>query len=233
MKIAIISDIHSNLEALTAVLNEIDQQKISHAYCLGDVVGYGANPNECIQLLQDRKIPCIAGNHDKAAIKEIDIENFSDNARAGIFWTRSVLTIEALDFLRNLPLSMEEHGILFVHSAPDEPQEFRYLFYPEDTFSSFKSFSTPLCCVGHTHRPAIFCEDMVSTNLSREKKFIINVGSVGQPRDGNWRSCFVVFDTKTWSLEHVRVEYDVETARKKIIEAGLPKKLGDRLLVGV
>lgn len=233
MKIAVISDIHSNLEALTAVLTELDKRMISVVYCLGDVVGYGANPNECIQLLRERNIPCIAGNHDKAAIKEIEIGDFSENARAGIVWTRSVLTHENVHYLRNLPLWREEHEIYFVHSSPDEPQEFRYILFPEDTFSSFRAFDEPLCCIGHTHQPAIFCEDMVSTHIDRNKKFIVNVGSVGQPRDGNWRACFVVFDTDQWSLEYVRTEYDVENARQKILDAGLPKKLGDRLLVGI
>lgn len=233
MNIAIISDIHSNLEALTAVLQEIETQKLTHVYCLGDVVGYGANPNECIQLLRERNIPCVAGNHDKAAIKEIDIDDFSDAARAGITWTRSVLTHESIQYLKGLPLTLDEHGIMFVHSSPDEPQEFRYLIYPEDTLFSYAAFTQQLCVVGHTHRPAIFCEDMVSTQITRGKKFIVNVGSVGQPRDGNWRTCCMLFDTDAWSMEYVRLEYDAQTARRKILEAGLPKKLGDRLLVGI
>lgn len=233
MNIAIISDIHSNLEALTAVLSELDSRKISQIFCLGDVVGYGANPNECIQLLWERDIPCVAGNHDKAAIKEIDIDDFSEAARAGIIWTRSVLTHESIQYLKGLPLSLEAHGIMFVHSSPDEPQEFRYLIYPEDTFFSYKAFSGSLCVVGHTHRPVVFCEDMVSTHITRDKKFIVNVGSVGQPRDGNWRACFLLFDTDAWSLEYARMEYDVNTSRQKILSAGLPKKLGDRLLVGI
>lgn len=233
MNIAVISDIHSNLEALTAVLKEIDRRKISDIYCLGDVVGYGANPTECIQLLRDRNIPCIAGNHDKATIKEIDIDDFSEHARDGILWTRAALTHDDMHYLRRLPLWIEKQPLWFVHSSPDEPQEFRYLFFPEDAMKSYAAFSGALCFIGHTHRPAVFCEDMSSTQLTREKKYIINVGSVGQPRDGNWRACFVVFDTDAWSLEFVRVEYDVEAARRKIIEAGLPKKLGDRLLVGI
>ncbi|MEW5798480.1 MAG: metallophosphoesterase family protein [Bacteroidota bacterium] len=233
MTIAIISDIHSNLEALTVVLNEIERLKIRQVYCLGDVVGYGANPNECIHLLWERNIPCVAGNHDKAAIKEIDIDDFSDAARSGIAWTRSVLTHESIQYLKSLPLSLVEHGIMFVHSSPDEPQEFRYLIYPEDTLFSYKAFSVPLCVVGHTHRPVVFCEDMVSTHIVRDKKFIVNAGSVGQPRDGNWRACFMLVDTDAWSIEYVRLEYDVKTAREKILAAGLPKKLGDRLLVGI
>jgi len=233
MNIAVISDIHSNFEALTAVLEEIDRRNISKIYCLGDVVGYGASPNECIQLLRDRNIPCVSGNHDKAVIKEIDIEGFSEHARAGVLWTRAVLTHEHMHYLRNLPLWREEERILFVHSSPDEPQRFRYFVFPEDAVMSYLAFSGPLCFIGHTHRPAVFCEDMSSTQLTREKKYIVNVGSVGQPRDGNWRACFVVLNTDLWSLEFVRVDYDVETARQKIADAGLPKRLGDRLLVGI
>ncbi len=233
MIIAITSDIHSNLEALTAVLYEIERRKITQIYCLGDVVGYGSNPNECIQMLRERNIPCIAGNHDKAAMKEIDIDDFSEAARTGIIWTRSVLTHESIQYLRALPLSLEEHGIMFVHSSPDEPQEFRYLIYPEDTFSSYRAFSGSLCVIGHTHRPVVFCEDMVSTQITHDKKFIVNAGSVGQPRDGDWRACFMLFNTDAWSMEYVRLEYDVNTARQKILSVGLPKKLGDRLLVGI
>jgi len=233
MKIAIISDIHSNLEALMEVLGEVDARGITTIICLGDVVGYGANPNECIDVLKERSIPCIAGNHDKAVIGERSISDFSDYAKAGVLWNMKNLSKHNLEFIKRFPYSIENHNALFVHSSPDYPEEFRYLFFPQDAVTSFRYFSQPICFVGHTHHPLIFCEDMSTTKLTKEKRFIVNVGSVGQPRDGDWRSCFVVFDTDAWSVSYVRVEYDVKAAQKKIYKAGLPKKLGDRLLVGV
>jgi len=233
MKIAVISDIHGNLEALTAVFAKIDELKIQSIYCLGDIVGYGPNPNECVELIRSRTIPSIAGNHDKAVTGELSIEYFSQMAKAGVLWTQSVITDENIQFLKQLPYVIQEHNIVFTHSSPDFPEEFRYLLSPEDARESFECFPTPLCFIGHTHRPIIFCEDFKTKELSREKKFIVNVGSVGQPRDGNWRACFVVMDTEEYRLEYIRVEYDVESVRKKIIANGLQHKLGDRLLVGI
>ena len=233
MKIAIISDIHSNLEALTAVLGEIDKRSIRTIICLGDVVGYGANPDECVELLKGRNIPCIAGNHDKAVIGERNIIDFSDNAKTGVRWSREHLSQSSLEFIKSFPLTLVDFDVLFVHSSPDFPEEFRYLIFSTDAVASFGYFSQPLCFVGHTHRPIIFCEDMATAQLTKEKKFIVNVGSVGQPRDGDWRACFGVFDTELWNVNYARVEYDVKTARQKILDAGLPGRLGDRLLVGV
>lgn len=233
MKIAVLSDIHGNLEALTAVLSKIDELSITSIYCLGDIVGYGPNPNECVELIRARNIPAVAGNHDKAVTGELSIESFSHMAKAGVLWTQSVMTEENKKFITNLPLTIQEHNIVFVHSSPDFPEEFRYLLSAADAHESFEYFSTPLCFIGHTHRPVIFCEDFKTTEISRNKKFIVNVGSVGQPRDGNRKGCFVVMDTEHYAMEYVRVDYDVESVRKKIEMHGLPQKLADRLLAGM
>ncbi|MDD8018239.1 MAG: metallophosphoesterase family protein [Bacteroidota bacterium] len=233
MKIAIISDIHSNLEALTKVMDEIHERKISDIICLGDVVGYGANPNECVDVLRSNNIPTIAGNHDRAVTGAREIDNFSEHAQAGVVWTRKKITKENFEFLSNLPYILHAFNAFFTHSSPDLPEEFRYLFYHVDAAESFQYFSEPVCFVGHTHRPAIFCDDGETDHLVKGKKFIVNAGSVGQPRNGDWHACFVVFDVDNFSLEYVRVEYDVRSARQKILDAGLPKKLGDRLLSGV
>lgn len=233
MKIAIIADIHGNLEALNAVLSKIDALNVQTIYCLGDIVGYGPNPNECVELIRSRNIPSIAGNHDKAVTGELSIGSFSHMAKAGVLWTKSEITEDNEEYLLSLPYSIQEHNIVFVHSSPDYPEEFRYLLSPEDVRESFDYFSTQLCFVGHTHHPVIFCEDFRTKEITREKKFIINVGSVGQPRDGNWKACFVLLDTELYTLEFVRVEYDVEAVRKKIEAAGLPQKLADRLLIGI
>ncbi len=233
MKIAIVSDIHGNLEALKAVLSNIDELSIPSIYCLGDIVGYGPNPNECVELIRTRNIPAVAGNHDKAVTGELSIDSFSQMAKAGVLWTQSVITEENKNFLASLPLTIQEHDIDFVHSSPDYPEEFRYLLSAADAHESFEYFSTPLCFIGHTHRPVIFCEDFKTTEISRDKKFIVNVGSVGQPRDGNRKACFVMLDTEQYIMEYVRVEYDVESVRKKIEAHGLPQKLADRLLAGI
>ena len=233
MKIAVISDIHGNLEALQAALMQIDVMEINSVYCLGDIVGYGANPNECIDLIQARNILSVVGNHDKAAIGEIPVEKFSEAARLAIEWTQSILSPFHREFLSGLPYCRQDHHAMFVHASPDSPEKFRYLFDQEDTSESFPSFSEPICFVGHTHRPEIFCEDGTTQIISPNDKFIINVGSVGQPRDGNWRPCFVTYDTEKFTIEFIRIEYNAEVPRQKILSAGLPKKLADRLLIGI
>lgn len=233
MKTAIISDIHSNLEALTAVLSVIDALPHDEIVCLGDIVGYGANPDECVDVIRERKIPAVMGNHDKAAAGLIETDDFSQMAKAGIAWSKKSLKGESLAFLKALPLIMETPDILYVHSSPDNPGDFRYLIYPSDAFVSYDSFSQKVCFVGHTHRPVIFDPLSGESAVLTREKSIVNVGSVGQPRDGDWRACFALFDSERWSVEFFRVEYDNETARRKILEAGLPQRLGDRLLVGV
>jgi predicted phosphodiesterase len=233
MKIAVISDIHGNLEALQSTLERIDALGITAVYCLGDIVGYGASPNECVELIRRRNIASIAGNHDKAVIGEVPVDDFSAMAKEGVLWTRTVLIDENTAYLRGLDYQIAAHGVLFVHSSPDAPEEFRYLLSYGHAIESFRSMTANLCFIGHTHRPVIFCEDGNTQTIAREKKFIVNVGSVGQPRDGDRRGCFAVFDTDHYTLEYVRVEYNIEESRKKITNAGLPQKLADRLLVGV
>jgi len=233
MKIAILSDIHGNLQALQSVFSTIDLMDIREIICLGDIVGYGANPNECIELIQSRKIPSVVGNHDKAVIGEIPIENFSEAARRGVLWTQSVISPANKNFLASLNFSIKEYDTLFVHGSPDSPENFRYLFDQEDAAESFHAFTEQICYIGHTHRPEIFCEDGITDQLMLDKRYIVNVGSVGQPRDGDRRSCFVVYDTEQFTANFIRVEYDIEKARTNILEAGLPQKLADRLLIGV
>jgi putative phosphoesterase len=233
MKLAIISDIHSNLEALQAVLAHIDSMNVSAVYCLGDIVGYGANPDECVEVMRSRNIQSVAGNHDKAVIGEISVEYFSEAARRGVEWTRSNISSRNIEFLSGLSYQLQVDNALLVHSSPDSPESFRYLFDQDDAEESFGVLKETICFVGHTHRPTIFCEDGITQILDRGKRYIVNVGSVGQPRDGNWRSCFALYDTEQFSVNYIRVDYDVESTIQKIIAAGLPKKLADRLLIGI
>lgn len=233
MTSAIISDIHGNVEALQSVLTAIDAMGITDIRCLGDIVGYGASPNECVALVRSRNIPSIAGNHDKAVTGELSIDDFSPAAKAGVEWTRSIATPETLSFLRSLPYSIQEDGVLLVHSSPDRPEDFRYLLSFQHAEESFEQLSSPLCFIGHTHRPVIYGEEGTEKEIGRNGRFIVNVGSVGQPRDGDRRACFVLFDRDAYRVTHQRVEYDIAAAQRKILDAGLPQKLADRLMIGL
>lgn len=233
MKTAVISDIHGNLEALQATLESIDAMDIGRTVCLGDIVGYGADPDACVELIQKRNIPSVIGNHDMAVTGGLSTENFSILARSAAEWTRSVISKEHASYLAGLPYTIERDDALFVHSSPDLPNFFRYILNQNDAALSFDAFDTGICFIGHTHRPSVFCEDGSSAVVSKGNRFIVNVGSVGQPRDGDRRACFLVFDHEQFSIEYFRVDYDIESAASKIIAAGLPQKLADRLRLGI
>lgn len=233
MKIAIISDIHSNLEALTTALQYIEAQGIQKIICLGDIVGYGPNPNECVQCLIDKKIPALLGNHDDAVNNLPHREQFSETARDAIRWTDHALTKEHKIYLSTLPLVIDLFGQTFVHASPLKPETFSYVRNYADAAQQFRGFSTPLCFIGHTHRPEIFCDDVVTQTICAGKKFIVNVGSIGQPRNGDPRLCFGLFDTEKFTFDFVCLSYDIHTTQNKIYKTDLPKKLGDRLLLGI
>ncbi|MBW7888691.1 MAG: metallophosphoesterase family protein [Bacteroidetes bacterium] len=233
MKIAVISDIHANLEALTTALSYIDSLNIKKIICLGDLVGYGPNPNECVELLTERNIPAVMGNHDYAVNNFSGRKYFNSLALTAIRWTDAALTNENKSFLNALPFTMDLLGQTFVHASPLQPEAFHYIFSLNEAVKNFHAFSTPICFIGHTHSPGIFCEDLVTKTVSHGKKFIVNVGSIGQPRSGDARLCFGIFETETFQFEFVKLPYDAETTQKKISAAGLPKQLGDRLLAGV
>jgi predicted phosphodiesterase len=232
MKIAVLSDIHGNLEALTAAFRTIESKGIRSVYCLGDIIGYGADPGPCIDLLMKRNIQTVVGNHDRALFDNHVLMCFNRNAKYAIEWTRQRLTQEQMNFLESLPYAVTDGDSTFVHASPLRPEEWDYLMSQRDAEASFPAFTTPLCWIGHTHMPDAFAEDGKERMPERGGRFIINVGSIGQPRDHDSRLSFCVFDTEDWSLEYVREEYDIEMAKKKIIDAGLPRWLGDRLLNG-
>lgn len=232
MRIAIISDIHSNLEALEKTLSLIKEQNIDEVICLGDIIGYGANPNECINLVRELTPHILLGNHDEAAIDLSKTEYFNPFARIAAEWTNKQLTEEHKEFIANLPFTIERNELLFVHSSPYQPDEWHYILSPADAQLNFSYFTQPLCFVGHSHVPGIFCEDIWIRDVVEGKKYIVNIGSVGQPRDNDWRLSFGIFDTATWQYENIRAEYDVNAASEKIRKAGLPKALAERILVG-
>lgn len=241
MRIAIISDIHSNLPALESVLAKGAEMKIEMWYCLGDIVGYGPFPNECIELIRKHCPVVVKGNHDSGLLGETSVDDFNNLGQAAIKWTKKQITPENFDYLKQLPLISILDKITLVHASPAEPEQWTYVFTVRTAQDSFAAFTTDLCFIGHTHVPVIIGEDMsINTyqplpNDSDQPKnrFLINVGSVGQPRDGNPHAAFGVLDTADWSYELIRVEYDVEKTATSITKAGLPGALAKRLVQGV
>ena len=233
MRFAIISDIHSNLEALTKAFELIDQESVQEIVCLGDVVGYGANPNECVALVRSRCKTVLRGNHDAAAVNSSNAESFTKNARIAAEWTRQQLSEENIHFLEGLPYTSTRDGILFVHSSPFQPESWYYVLSEEDLEAAFQSFSEQICFIGHSHFPGIFSEEGPAKAVNRASKFLVNVGSVGQPRDGNSRLSFGIFDSESWNYRNIRSEYPIQIAAEKILRAGLPRALSDRLPLGM
>jgi len=232
MKYAIISDIHSNLEALMKAIALIGQHQVDEVVCLGDIVGYGANPNECVDLVKKHCSIVLMGNHDAAAVRPHTAQDFNPLARRAIEWTYATLTLEHRDYLQSLPYTASKDDLLFVHASPQSPEQFNYIFTQEEADHAFQFFTEKICFIGHTHIPAIFSRSVRVKELNPNNRYIINVGSVGQPRDGNPMLSFGIFDTAFWSFELIRDVYDIETASIKIAQQGLPEELGIRILYG-
>ena len=240
MRFAIISDIHANIDAFQTVLAKIDEIGVDHILCLGDVVGYNAAPNECVDIIRERKIPTILGNHDSVACGLEEPWGFNPVALAAALWTREQLSTETYDWLRGLPDVLHAGGFVAVHGAPNNHNT--YIFNWEDILphlAFLKEQNVNLCFIGHTHSPGIFSADGVYSidddnkfELGEGKGFFINPGSVGQPRDGDPRAAFGIYDTETRIFEQVRVVYPVETAAQRVLEAGLPPFLAERLALG-
>ncbi len=243
-KIAFIADVHSNLEALTTALKEIEKLKPDKLICLGDVVGYGANPNECCELVRKHCDVSILGNHDVAVFDSNIADYFSPYAQESAKWTRRVLKEENIQWLMSLPLIHKEGDLFFSHGAPYSPEDFIYLVSSESAVWSLKfleasGFKAGFC--GHAHITYIFATQKQkdknlyvgapeSINLDDFETLCINVGSVGQPRDRDPRLAFSILEDNIYTV--FRVQYDIETASKKIREAGLPEILSARLFVG-
>lgn len=242
MGIAIISDVHSNLEALESVLKDIRKKKIERILFLGDAVGYGPNPNNCIDVLKKECEILLAGNHDRAAVGMTDIEYFNEFARAAIIWTAGILTEEHKNLLSRLPESARFYSgvedIFLVHSTPREPESWHYLLTLWDAEVNFNYFTERICFLGHSHVPFIIerklsGEIMIyrdNTALKSGLRYIVNAGSVGQPRDGDPRACYAIMDSD--SIRFVRIDYNIKKTQQKMVEAGLPKPLIDRLEYG-
>jgi len=239
MKTAILSDIHGNLEALTAVRQELDKEAVGRIFCLGDMVGYNANPVECLQLIQEMNALCVAGNHDYAAVGLTSTDYFNPVARLAAIWSGKQLGAEQQAFIKELPLVRKLGEITLVHATLPDPEEWGYILSEEDADDCFESLETTFCFVGHSHLPGVFEEgvglvfaDEGIFQLKEGTRYIINVGSVGQPRDGNPKASFVLFDQEKRLVDFRRLSYDFEKTQEKILAAGLPTILAERLAVG-
>lgn len=245
MRYLVISDIHANLVAFEAVLSAA-QGQYDKVWCLGDVVGYGPHPNECVALLQTLDHVCIAGNHDWATLDRLDIAEFNPDARFATLWTREALTSDAFDYLAALPITLREEAVFtLAHGSPRHPI-WEYILYPPVAHSNFDYFTTPYCLVGHTHVPVVFEEaatpnDMALGNIPtfntdpmplRETRLIINPGSVGQPRDGDARAAYAILDTEAKTFDHRRVAYKVGSTQQLMKQHNFPHRLWNRLAFG-
>ncbi len=241
MKLAIISDIHGNLEAFQQVLADIDAQQATDIISLGDSIGYGPDPEAVVSLLRQRQIPQVVGNHEAAIVRRADRSWFNPVARKALNKTSGLLSDETVDYIRTLPLYMKRFSCHFVHGSP--PDSYRtYLFEYEDADLPrlFASFDTPLCFVGHTHELALVSTSngeyqrrelyRESVTLAPNERHIINAGSVGQPRDGDNHAKYVLWTPDTRVLEVRYVDYDRETTARKIRELGMPEQYANRLL---
>jgi len=240
MRYGILGDIHGNIEALTAVLDACREEGVRRYFCIGDIVGYGANPKECIETLKELKIVSVAGNHDWAVSGNLSPVNFNSVAKESVTWTKKQLTKEHLDFLKDLELVFYHDDFILVHGTLHKPRSFTYLFDINTAPDTFYLMDRNVCFIGHTHVPQILVkrgeemtyEDTVTVEEDEQSKYIVNVGSVGQPRDGSPLSSYCIYDPDLHRIQIKRVSYDVLSAQKRIIEEGLPEILSKRLAVG-
>lgn len=232
VKLAVISDIHSNAHALRVALADIEARNVDAIYCLGDVVGYGADAAECVDLVRERCTACVIGNHDEAVGFERGINSIPKDARKAAAHNREQLDDAQLDWLRSLPLRIDGDQLSFVHSSPQSPETWMRLDSFMRVKEQFNHFDGDVCFLGHTHIPGIISDRLGVLTVRKGYRFMINCGSIGQPRDNDPRLSFAVFDTDAFTCEIIRIGYDVEGAATRIRDEGLPSTLADRLFEG-
>ncbi|MBA7695888.1 hypothetical protein ES703_104528 [subsurface metagenome] len=244
MRYAIIADIHSNLTAFTAVLDDIEHRRgVEEVWCLGDVVGYGPDPHQCLELLRQTNHVCVAGNHDWAAIGKIDTSEFNPDAAAACHWTAQQLSSADVEYLKNLPLIMQEDDFTLVHGSPRDPI-WEYLLSTGSAKQNFAYFQSQFCLIGHSHVPLVFEYNETDACLFSEfpadsvltlaeNRLIINPGGVGQPRDGDPRASYAIYDDEARAIIHYRIPYDIGATQSRMMEHGLPQRLVVRLSYGV
>jgi diadenosine tetraphosphatase ApaH/serine/threonine PP2A family protein phosphatase len=244
MRYAIIADIHANLTAFMAVLVDIEQKgEVEELWCLGDIIGYGPDPHQCIELLRKAQHVCVAGNHDLAAIGEIDTTDFNPDAAAACEWTARQITAPDRVYIKSLPLTVEREDFTLVHGSPRQPI-WEYVLSISTAKENFNYFKSKYCLVCHTHVPAIFRLNKKNDSCSfsqfspdeeialGEERLIINPGAVGQPRDGDPRASYAIYDSEAKTISLHRVPYDIAATQARMVEKRLPMRLVARLNYG-
>lgn len=240
MRYGIFSDVHSNLEAFESVTKAIRGEKIDTYICGGDIVGYGADPSHCIKLTKELTDNVICGNHDWASVGLFDTSCFNPYAKEAVRWTTKNLNEAEKKYLKNLKVLYEEKDFVVVHGSLEEPERFHYILDLDSALRNFLILQKRICFIAHSHLPIIFSksgDDITYTRLpkielDKDASYIVNVGSVGQPRDGDPRACYCVYDVNNNTVEIKRVPYDVKKAQSKILKADLPPILAERLSKG-
>lgn len=248
MRILILSDIHANLVALQTVLDTVDRASLDQVWCLGDIVGYGPDPNECVALVREVATHCLVGNHDWAALDKLEIDDFNPEARQAVLWTQEQLTPESVAFLDALEgrLDGAHPDFTLAHGSPQHPI-WEYILYASTAADNFEHFDTRFCLVGHTHKPVIFRQEVGQEGVlalqpainvplplgqTEAVRFIINPGSVGQPRDNDPRAAYAIYDAEEGALTFHRTPYDIAETQRRMREANLPERLIQRLEYG-
>ncbi|MFP4163974.1 MAG: metallophosphoesterase family protein [Chitinispirillaceae bacterium] len=242
MRFAFISDIHANLEALESVIEDIGKKNIDEIICLGDIVGYGANPNECVEMVKKHCPVILLGNHDAAAVELLTTQHFNIHAKIAIEWTSATLNSDNRSFLAQLPVKKTQGNMTLVHATPYEPNMWYYITSLEEAAFNFQFFNNRICFVGHTHIPMIIVLEGEEIFVHQEKsidfknrnglRLLVNIGSVGQPRDRNPRSSYGILDTDEGVFELQRVTYDYAKTQAKMKKIRMPEFLVNRLAEG-
>ncbi|MGJ8676543.1 MAG: metallophosphoesterase family protein [Akkermansiaceae bacterium] len=238
LKTAIFSDIHANFNALEAVIKDAQSQNVQNFACLGDIVGYGPNPSDCIAAMQEINCVCVKGNHDDDASNDRNLENLNKQAKLSLEWTRKSLSDSQKSWLAQLPYQRRLGRNMLVHSSITKPETWEYVRNRFDAEVAMLNQQTPICFFGHTHVPVTYVKKGNSVTkltdtdieLSPDEKYLINVGSVGQPRDGIAKACYAIFDREKRTISLRRVSYDIQSVVKEIDNLGLPSELGARLI---
>ena len=241
MKLGVISDIHANLEALEAVVRTLKARGATRFACCGDVVGYGPDPNRCVEIIRGLSCVCVAGNHDYGVAGKISLAEFNSTANRAALWTRPVLTEANRRWLESLPLTVQEGSLFIVHSSPSAPDAWEYVLTLREATGEMEHCRTGVCLVGHSHQPLaverlpgkparLVRED--AFHILPDARYFINAGSVGQPRDGDPQACCMLYDDDEQTMMYLRVPYDIPAVQAKIRAAGLPEHLASRLESG-
>lgn len=243
MRTAILTDIHGNLPALKRVLARCRELGVDRYVCLGDTVGYGSAPNECCEIIRERASFGLLGNHDAAVCGRMSYDEYYDLARQALDWTREHISAANEGWLLSLPYMVREGWVAYCHGSPIEPEQFDYIFQPEHAQELMPAFAdlAELTIIGHSHLSRVFAlsDGVVQSlnpsvvELQRGRKYLVSVGSTGQPRDGDPRACFAVLDDETRTLSYIRVEYDIKKTATQILAAGLPSHFAQRLFAGI